>query len=596
MPKIRSVHIENFRSIKKIDIECKDLTVFVGQNDCGKSNILRALNLFFNGETDNGYKLNFDIDFNKNLKKRTKKIVVELILELPKNYHDTNGSHIKWTKIWYKNKPMDDEYHGYRDFDTNRPKKVDIKAKSNVHALLSRINFEYIPAIRSPEYFGQLRSRIYKAIAQSAEKDFRDKSKKLEGAITDNVKTLIDDVKEILQEDTSLMLPNDMSTVFEKLDFLSKDLSISLNNRGDGVKGQYIPLILKFIADKQRLIYGRGSQPHTFIWAYEEPENNLEFQKASYLAKIFYKLATEDLTQILLTTHSPIFYNLANAYIDECTTHHILLPADTKAGTDVVLASKESVLMDDRMGVMEIVAPHLKKAQDELDFLKSQIEDYERVRKPTLFVEGKCEFEIISHLLKKFEPELFTKINIAEPIPRAGAPYVSNCLIAWEHFQKTITKDDRLRAAGIVDLDVEGTKAIERFKKIIPSSKHTAIFSLQKPDHLRNIFHSGFEIPVCLEEMWPYSFWQEAEDNEWLVERREQRNISGDLLSRVLGGDISNLGGQLSSEDLIFWNKKICDDKKTAWVDVIKKKPKSSLQSAGKDLLDQVKAAIGDII
>lgn len=47
--KIKEVKIENWRSIKNIDLTFQDLMVFIGQNNHGKSNILSAL-LFFFGE------------------------------------------------------------------------------------------------------------------------------------------------------------------------------------------------------------------------------------------------------------------------------------------------------------------------------------------------------------------------------------------------------------------------------------------------------------------------------------------------------------------------------------------------------------------
>jgi len=46
--KIKEVHIENFKSITKLDIGCGDLVVLVGRNSVGKSNVLLALDLFFN--------------------------------------------------------------------------------------------------------------------------------------------------------------------------------------------------------------------------------------------------------------------------------------------------------------------------------------------------------------------------------------------------------------------------------------------------------------------------------------------------------------------------------------------------------------------
>ncbi len=43
--RIRRVHIENFRSIKSLDFDPGTYCVLIGENNCGKSNILRALNL-----------------------------------------------------------------------------------------------------------------------------------------------------------------------------------------------------------------------------------------------------------------------------------------------------------------------------------------------------------------------------------------------------------------------------------------------------------------------------------------------------------------------------------------------------------------------
>ncbi|MEO6759425.1 MAG: AAA family ATPase [Saprospiraceae bacterium] len=56
--KISKIKIENWRSIKLIEIDFQDLMIFIGQNNCGKSNILYAL-LFFFGQIKPS-----DLDFN----------------------------------------------------------------------------------------------------------------------------------------------------------------------------------------------------------------------------------------------------------------------------------------------------------------------------------------------------------------------------------------------------------------------------------------------------------------------------------------------------------------------------------------------------
>ncbi|WP_117077472.1 AAA family ATPase, partial [Klebsiella pneumoniae] len=61
---ISKIEIFNFRSIQRMSIDCSRLQLFVGNNDAGKSNILRALNLFFNGVTNPDEEFNFPTDYN----------------------------------------------------------------------------------------------------------------------------------------------------------------------------------------------------------------------------------------------------------------------------------------------------------------------------------------------------------------------------------------------------------------------------------------------------------------------------------------------------------------------------------------------------
>ncbi len=48
--KIKSVHIENFRTLKDVSIPFDSITTFIGPNGVGKSTVLRALDWYFNGK------------------------------------------------------------------------------------------------------------------------------------------------------------------------------------------------------------------------------------------------------------------------------------------------------------------------------------------------------------------------------------------------------------------------------------------------------------------------------------------------------------------------------------------------------------------
>ena len=45
---IKVIHIKNFKSLRDVRIRCTDLIALIGENNAGKSNVLEALDFFFN--------------------------------------------------------------------------------------------------------------------------------------------------------------------------------------------------------------------------------------------------------------------------------------------------------------------------------------------------------------------------------------------------------------------------------------------------------------------------------------------------------------------------------------------------------------------
>jgi len=98
---VKRIEIRNFRSIHHLVMEgeLKDINVLVGKNDIGKSNILRALNLFFNGQTDIGKPLDFWEDFNKNIERKSGKgQYIRVVLDIDLKYE--KHKYVRWTKQW----------------------------------------------------------------------------------------------------------------------------------------------------------------------------------------------------------------------------------------------------------------------------------------------------------------------------------------------------------------------------------------------------------------------------------------------------------------------------------------------------------------
>ena len=105
---IKSVEIGYFRSVYKESLHnISDLTVLFGRNDSGKSNFLRALNLFFNDCTNPGKYFDFGLDFNHSRLHEctegsdTRKFVyIKVFFDTPDNWVRSLGDSFWVKKTW----------------------------------------------------------------------------------------------------------------------------------------------------------------------------------------------------------------------------------------------------------------------------------------------------------------------------------------------------------------------------------------------------------------------------------------------------------------------------------------------------------------
>ena len=88
---IKNIEIEGFRSIKKAKLNnLTDFTTIAGLNSAGKSNILRAISLFFTGEKEPGKGFNPTLDYHFSKSRPKKKVSITVEFEIPNNFHYHN--------------------------------------------------------------------------------------------------------------------------------------------------------------------------------------------------------------------------------------------------------------------------------------------------------------------------------------------------------------------------------------------------------------------------------------------------------------------------------------------------------------------------
>lgn len=417
---LKTIRVKNFRSIVDQSFEVGDLTVVVGHNDAGKSNFLRAINLFFNSETDPGRLFDFAADFSTRAsvgKGKARQIEITLDLQPPEGF--SNRDLVRWKRYWREGSSrwVSEELYW---LGTRKP----IAGTAKIKPWLDRIKYKYVPAIKGREYFTLLLRDLHDTLAETVDAELRTASADFIAAIRGHTASISSTLTKSLGITSQLQLPSNLRSLFEVLDFETTSGSVptsrSLQLRGDGVKVRHIAAILKFLADQERKISSKGKIRPTTIWGYEEPENNLELSRAFGHAQELMDYSAQ--VQIILTTHSPAFYSLA-ARGEPRVRGLIAISADFGTTLEPFTDSTASSL-DESLGLMPLVAPYIV---EQTEMLRKQDEAVEKLtaelssaNRPMVVVAGETDVSYIKAALSALRPDLLSRVTI-EHLGSAGS-------------------------------------------------------------------------------------------------------------------------------------------------------------------------------
>lgn len=466
---IEQINIQYYRSIKDSKIKSiNELNIFSGKNDVGKSNVLKALDLFFNkNET------NFFEDFNKERLQEVRQesvkgkqyIKIEITFLNPGNYSTLPARFIV-TKSWDRlgkliGIPKD-------NFDTliNRnkfsPRSVDISRRT-LTGFLNKIRYTYVPAIRDDQFFYHLLSLLQESLFESNrnnnDNDFQNTLVTFNNQISIITNQLKEDFQDVSGIESNLSFPTEIAALFQRLviDTKSGEHDIPLKLRGDGIRLRYIPTIMNHIASTSKYFE---------IWGFDEPENSCEYSLAKKLADNFSTTYLNH-AQIFIASHSFNFISLDSEHISkyrvfkEINSHNSTIIQITKANEKHIQEDIGLLIINEQLS-------HLyEKLESELEVVEQAKNNILISQKPYLIFEGKTDnilFQLAYKQLKGANIETVFFLNQHEESEDggsvgSGATFIGEFL--RNHINKMPTENLLI---GIFDFDTEGCNQINNLK------------------------------------------------------------------------------------------------------------------------------------
>lgn len=519
---IKSVSVKNFRSIRNEEIQTKDLNIFVGLNDAGKSNFLKALNLFFNTQTDYNTPFDFRKDFTFLFPKSshsTKEIKISIKFIIPDTYKESGE--YTWTKVWRTGNYSTESFQNSKG---DKPSE-----KSRVPSTLKRIRYRYVPAVKSTEYYKTLLSDLYEAASHLLDNPLHESTQSFSDSLRSYTAIITDNVFEKLQIKSELSVPSNLSDIFKALVFITKSdagtISVPLSNRGDGIQARHIPIILKYIAGEDQKSRNQGSMKVTTIWGFEEPENGLELSRAFEMSSDFSEYSQE--IQIFATTHSPAFYMKKD---DENSIVYFVRKKESSEETNFI-DEKNSRVIDQQLGLMPLVAPYIAEQEEKVKQAQLMVSRNILCDIDTIAVEGKTDKAYISKAIELFSNELSERLKngtlrILTKDEGCGTTQLCDWGMAW------IYSGYNKKLFVLFDKDNAGKKAkgeLDSSKEKLSKAGRNSNVKTQyiKPtDNIKRVLEKMGEFTFSIEHLLSIEMWNYFAKCNYLSERAIEEIIT----------------------------------------------------------------------
>jgi len=344
---IKKIEVNNFRCLKEYSVSFeKDLTVFVGENDSGKSSLIEVLKLIFENsfpEREDFYNDSNEMSVSIQMDDFTliKEFNIEeisnpkLFIKFELEYVDKTQTEIE--SILSAEKTDDEKRNLLKPF--TKEFGANFRSNFRVETIVTNIQ-EKINELREKDFIIEVKSfnefnvyfldgKDFEDINDFFKKTFfRDKRRKiwseeleggetLEDLVTSQITSYSTEIEEQIEDQgirdkladylpglTSVRIipnfePSDIN-IGINVRFLEGDKEVSVNKRGDGTKRRITMALLEY--------RNKSDSDVSSLYVFDEPDTHLHVRAQVEFLEIMRKF-NETNKQVILTTHSPFIMN-----------------------------------------------------------------------------------------------------------------------------------------------------------------------------------------------------------------------------------------------------------------------------------------------
>jgi len=400
--RIARITVENFRSIESVSVVPNAFSIFVGQNNHGKTNFFGAIEWFFTAKSSSdeerfckqqGAKISVQLDFESVLETDIQKLSTEAAKTKIQTMLDGSTSFsVRKTSVDHKRTYI------VGGVDKGNPSGLDNAINEflpKLEYVNTRIRLDDVAKYKDKNPIGAMLSGVLTAIVESSEdyKNFKTQFATVFEGDTSEVRAELDKLGIAVEVYLQKQFPDGTKIKFNVNPPLFTDLlktfetsvddgiETRAEDKGDGMQRAIMLSIIQAFADYRRKQLGGGS----FLFLIDEAELHLHPSAQRALKQALLDICETD--QVLVNTHSSV------------------LVADKHPQQKVFRVQKEkritSIEPVDEQGRADVIYELLGGSPADLLLPRN-----------FLVVEGKSEFEFLSAIVRRFYSMEFRGIKI----------------------------------------------------------------------------------------------------------------------------------------------------------------------------------------